>query len=111
MSNQQLSTKAGQLHLRDLRERERFELRRDLAQEPCPIALGTLAVLALPLAVSPMLLGVGLATLVRGARGRARVFARGGLRCEGLASCFDRTEPALPARLRQARLAIAAPAL
>lgn len=57
-----------------------------------------------------MALGVRRAALAHSVRGRARVFARGGLRCEGLAGLGDRAEAAFCARLRQTRLAVAAPA-
>ena len=59
--------------------------------------------------IAQMMLGVGFAALASGMRTRARVLARGSLRCEDFASRFDRSQAALTARLRQTRLAVTVP--
>jgi hypothetical protein len=76
----------------DLRQRKRIELGCNLAQEPGAIAPCALVMFAFPFAVTPMVLGVGLATSAASLATRARVFACAALRCEGFARCGDRTE-------------------
>ena len=70
--------------LRDLGKRIGIELRRHLAQEPCAIAPRALAVLAFPLAVLPMVLGIGLTALASGLAIGARVLACAALSGEDL---------------------------
>jgi hypothetical protein len=94
---------------RDLLERERIELRHDLAREPCLVALA--GMLARPAAIAAMPVRDRLAS--RAVRGGAAawIVARGGLCCKNLARRLDRAETMLAPRLWHAHLAMPAPAL
>jgi hypothetical protein len=50
--------------------------------------------------IAQLLLSVGLASLAPSLRARARVLARGSLRCERFASRFDCSQSTFTARLR-----------
>ena len=94
----------------DLAKRKAVELRRDLALEPRAIAPGAWIV-ASPLMVAQLRLGNGAGALPPSLRASAWIGACERLRRQRLACHGDRAQPALPARLRQARLAVPAPPL
>ena len=97
-SNARASREGQARYLGDLRERERIELRHDLAQEPRAIMACRFEA-SPPLAIATMLLGIGGAALASSPIASARVVAFGGLDCERLSSDFDRSQAAFPARL------------
>src|ERR1700688_136569 len=95
--------------LRDLSERERIELRRDLAQEPGPIA--RFGVFLRPLTVASMVRGIRFASLRVRLSAGARVRALAGLCRERLSCRCDRAFGPRSPSARQTRLAVTAPTL
>ena len=93
----------------DLSERERIELRHDLALEPGPVALARM--LASPAAIAAVSVADRLATRKVHVGLAPWIVTCGSLGCEHFASCFDRSQALLAPGLRHARIAVAAPAL
>jgi hypothetical protein len=94
---------------RDLCERERIELRHDLALEPGRVTLAR--VLARPGAIAAMPLADRLASCAVYGGAAPRIVALGGLRRERFSCGFDRAKAMFAARLGHAGFAVPTPAL
>ena len=95
--------------LADLLERERVELWRDLALEPCLVSLAWM--LARPAAIAAVSVANRLASRFIHDSAAARIDASGSVRCEHFASLCDRAQSVLAPCFRHAGIAMAAPAL